>query len=356
MFDTYRFFCCACTTLTSDDLDLGAPEARISDEPLQEYFKLGIEQGCVRQFEWREIESLTSGFNSAVVGEGGFSTVYLARVTGCSGPGSDLAAVKVHRGSERLNRVFKQELEVLRKIQHPHIVRLLGFCEDREEGVLVLEFAPNGNLHDKLHTKGGSVLPWINRISISLQVARALEHLHEKLDLQVIHGDIKASNILLDSKMDAKLCDFGSSKMGFSAAIQPRSHQQMMGSPGYIDPHYIRSGMVTKKNDVYSFGVLLLEIITGTEAFCSEKEQLLTMVLKPRLKDLNREIDGLVDEKLGLGFDREEAIALANIAILCICENAAMRPSMAEVVRVLEEKMRGSISALGLKSDGKKGL
>jgi serine/threonine protein kinase len=181
-----------------------------------------------------------------------------------------------------------------------------------------------------------------------------LEHIHEKLDLQIIHADIKASNILLDSKMGAKLCDFGSAKMGFSGMVQPRSAHQITGSPGYIDPHYIRSGTITKKNDIYSFGVLLLEILTGIEAFCAEKEQLLTAVLRPRLKNVDGEIDGLVDKKLGLDFDRDEAVALASIAELCISENASMRPSMAEVVRILEEKLSHSISAVGFKLDGKK--
>lgn len=233
---------------------------------------------------------------------------------------------------------------------------ILKFCFSSfktEEGVLVLEFAPNGNLHDKLRNNTGLVLPWQNRASVAIQVARALEYLHEKLDLQIIHGDLKASNILLDSKMGAKLCDFGSAKLGFSAMVQPRSAHQITGSPGYIDPHYIRSGTVTKKNDVYSFGVLLLEILTGIEAFCAKKEQLLTAVLRPRLKNVADEIDRLVDKKL-LDFDRDEAIALASVAVSCISENASMRPSMAEVVRILEEKLSCSISAVGFKSDGKK--
>lgn len=154
--------------------------------------------------------------------------------------------------------------------------------------------------------------------------------------------------------MGARLCDFGSAKMGFSAMVQPRSAHQITGSPGYIDPHYIRSGTITKKNDIYSFGVLLLEILTGIEAFSAEKEQLLTAVLRPRLKNVGGEIDGLVDKKLGLDFDRDEAVALASVAVLCISENASMRPSMAEVVRILEEKLSRSISAVSFKSDGKK--
>jgi Protein tyrosine and serine/threonine kinase len=129
MLGRYRTYCCACATFTSDEQELGPPKARVFDEPLN-----GYSQTCketVRQFSWKEIESLTSRFTSAVVGEGGFSTVYLARVPCCLGSTSNLAAVKVHRGSERLTRVFKLELDVLKQVQHPHIVRLLGFCEER---------------------------------------------------------------------------------------------------------------------------------------------------------------------------------------------------------------------------------
>lgn len=123
MLGRYRTYYCSCTTFTSDEEDLGPPKARVSDEP--------VNKDTVRQFAWKEIESLTVGFTSAVVGEGGFSTVYLARVPGCLGSASNLAAVKVHRGSERLNQIFKQELDVLKRLRHPHIVRLLGFCEER---------------------------------------------------------------------------------------------------------------------------------------------------------------------------------------------------------------------------------
>ncbi|XP_073002197.1 salt tolerance receptor-like cytoplasmic kinase 1 [Typha latifolia] len=348
----YNIFCCGggggggCRG-DPDDSDSNPPNARVADEPKSEASK-----DSVRQFGWSEIESLTSGFTSAVIGEGGFSTVYLARLPGS--PSSSLAAVKLHRSSERLHRVFRQELDVLLRVRHPNIVRLLGFCDEREEGVLVLEFVPKGNLYDKLHDGGRVVIPWARRILIALQLAKALEYLHEMLDLQVIHGDVKASNVLLDERMDAKLCDFGSARMGFSAAVQPRSAQAMLGSPGYMDPHYIRSGMVTKKNDVYSFGVLLLELITGVEAFCSEKGQLLTAVLRPRLRESAVDVDGLVDPKLGGLFQRAEAEAMAEMAATCIRENPSLRPSMPEVVRVMREKLSSSISAVGARSNGAK--
>ncbi|PAN46490.1 hypothetical protein PAHAL_9G189200 [Panicum hallii] len=344
----YRFFCCGCGANAAagdregdDDGDFGAFEEKVEK---------GAEAGP-RGLSWAQVEAMTGGFTSAVVGEGGFSTVYLARLSGA------LAAVKVHRSSERLHRVFRQELDTLQRVRHPHIVRLLAFCEQQEEGVLVLEFAANGNLHERLHGggKAAGAMPWARRVSVALQVARALEYLHDQCEPQVVHGDVKASNVLLDASMTAKLCDFGSARMGFSAAVRPRSSAHtMLGSPGYVDPHYIRSGVVTKKSDVYSFGVLLLELLTGMEAFCAEEGRLLTAVLAPRLRASAPACDarGLVDERLGTAYDAAEAAAVAALAAACVGENPSLRPSMADVVRTLEHRAQGSISAVGRRSDG----
>lgn len=290
----YRFFCCGCGANAAADDDREADEEGGAGVP--DGGKGGDGVVAARQLSWAQVERMTGGFTSAVVGEGGFSTVYLARLSGA------LAAAKVHRSSERLHRVFRQELETLLRVRHPHVVRLLAFCEQQDEGVLVLEFAANGNLHEKLHGggKAAGTMPWARRVSVALQVAQALEYLHDRCEPQVVHGDVKASNVLLDSAMSAKLCDFGSARMGFSAAVRPRAHQTMLGSPGYVDPHYIRSGVVTKKTDVYSFGVLLLELLTGMEAFCPVEGRLLTAVLAPRLKPAGGvpcDARALVDER-----------------------------------------------------------
>jgi serine/threonine protein kinase len=225
--------------------------------------------------------------------------------------------------------------------------------------VLVLEFAANGNLHERLHGggKAAGTMPWARRVSVALQVARALEHLHDRCEPQVVHGDVKASNVLLDASMSAKLCDFGSARMGFSAAVRPRSSARtMLGSPGYVDPHYIRSGVVTKKSDVYSFGVLLLELLTGMEAFCAEEGRLLTAVVAPRLRAGDPPCDarGLVDERLGTAYDAAEAAAVAALAAACVGDNPSLRPSMADVVRTLEQRAQGSISAVERRSDGQR--
>ncbi|CAN6296835.1 unnamed protein product [Urochloa humidicola] len=304
-----------------------------------------------RQLSWEQVEAMTGGFTSAVVGEGGFSTVYLGRLAGC------LAAVKVHRSSssERLQRAFRQELEALLHVRHPHIVRLLGFCCDHraeadQGGVLVLELAPNGSLHDHLHAQRELIMAWARRVSVALQVARALEYLHDRCSPQVVHGDVKASNVLLDAAMAARLCDFGSARAGFSAAVARPRTRAVLGSPGYADPHYLRSGVLTNKSDVYSFGVLLLELITGVQPF-RDGRPLLTAALAPRISAACDAGD-LVDHRLGGRYDAAEAAAMVALAAACVGDNPSLRPSMADVVRTLERSGQASIATVGRRSDG----
>lgn len=212
----------------------------------------------VREFNWADIRKMTGNFEK-MIGTGGFSTVYLGRFSGGAASRSALGAVKVHTGSERLNLAFRQELDILLRISHENIVKLIGFCDDEGnppfrnsirnhsmrtlaildttvrsdsafsssnvlgEGALVFEYIPNGNLQEKLHghrSGTDSVLSWRNRMAIAHQLARAIEYLHERCSPQIVHGDVKASNILLDGGLNCKLCDFGSAKMGFSSLVE----------------------------------------------------------------------------------------------------------------------------------------
>ncbi|XP_058105194.1 salt tolerance receptor-like cytoplasmic kinase 1 [Magnolia sinica] len=306
------------------------------------------EKTSVWRFEWDEIEQLSLNFSS-VIGEGGFSMVYLARFSD-----STFGALKIHRNSERLCRVFKQELAVLMQLHHENIVKLIGYCDEREEGVLVFEYVSNGSLHDKLHGQGGTgnLLPWNRRMLIAFQLAQAIKYLHDNCPLQIIHSDIKASNVLLDDQLNCKLCDFGCAKMGFSSTILPSSMNPVMGSPGYVDPHYMRTGIISKKNDVYSFGVLLLELITGIEAFCTEKQQLLTSLAVPILRDTTKVTD-MIDSRLAGEFDEEEAMAMASISALCLQGQPSLRPSMAEILRTMRDQISSvSFVAGRLKENG----
>lgn len=331
----------------------GRTDSRVSAEPSGAGKpKMGGRQQA-RRLEWAEIESMTGGFSSRVIGQGGFSTVYLASLTS-----SRLGAVKVQRSSERLHRAFRHELDVLTSLRHPHIVRLLGFCDEREEGVLVFEYAPNGDLHERLHgnnnnnKRTAAVLPWARRMAVAFQVAMALEYLHERRDPAVIHGDVKASNVLLNAALDAKLCDFGVAHVGFSAAVTARaSARPVMGSPGYVDPHLLRTGVASKASDVYSFGVLLLELVSGREAVCRETGRRLTQVVGPAVSE--GKVADVVDPRLGQQHEAGEASVIAELAMRCVGDSPGLRPSMADAVRVLQEKTSALLCAVGSRLDRK---
>lgn len=322
--------------------------------------------GCARKYSWSEIERLSMNF-SQIVGSGGFSTVYLGHL-----PGSNLGAIKIHCPSDYLNRVFKQELDILLQLQHDNIVKLLGYCDVQDEGALVFEYVSNGTLQDKLHggereikkSSSSSVISWRNRMEIAYQLAQALEYLHEKCPLQIVHGDIKPSNILLDEQLNCKLCDFGFAKMGFSSTIMTSNNrkQVMMGSPGYTDPHYLRTGIASKKNDVYSYGVIILELVTGMEAFCEEREQgqLLSSIMGPILKDIiasyneckAMKVAEMVDPRLGEDFEVKEVKVMLSLAALCLGQSPSLRPSATQILHTIKE----NIASISFISTQKKDL
>ncbi|KAL9178135.1 hypothetical protein ABFS82_01G105800 [Erythranthe guttata] len=299
-------------------------------------------------FSWEEIQKLTMNL-SMVIGYGGFSTVYLAHL-----PDSTTAAVKIQCSSERLNQAHKLELEILQHLQHPNIVKIIGHCHDREEGILVLEHAPNGNLQEKLHgsSKNNNIhLSWKKRISIAFQLAKAIEYLHKHPTLQIIHGDIKSSNILLDQNLNCKLCDFGSSKMGFSSLVlNPNSNSfirrnrvTMVGSPGYTDPHYLRTGLASKENDIYSFGVVILELITGIQAFNPSTGERLTVRAERVLNNVSKAVE-IVDPRLEGDVDFEEVKAMAAISAMCFSDSPVHRPSASDILNIMANKI-SSISS-----------
>ncbi|XP_073012690.1 salt tolerance receptor-like cytoplasmic kinase 1 [Typha latifolia] len=324
------------------------PAAEAEEEPAKS------DSGGIRRYGWNEIESLTSNFTAPVVGQGGFSIVYLASLEDPSS--SSLAAVKVHRsgGGERLHRCFRLELDLLRRLRHPHIVSLLGFCDSREEdGVLVLEYVPGGNLHQKLHG-GGTPLTWPARMRILYEVSGAVEYLHNSSgEVPIVHGDLTAANVLLDDRLGVKLCDFGSARVGFSAAVSRSAACSAIGSPGYADPHYLRTGVVSKNSDVYSFGVLVLETITGLPAVGSEEGKYLTAEMAPRLAEMGKGVGEVVDLKLGGEFDAGEVAEMAAVAARCVGPQPSLRPSMGEIRGIMRERVRSVMSTVGEGSDGK---
>jgi serine/threonine protein kinase len=207
-----------------------------------------------------------------------------------------------------------------------------------EEGALVLEYLPNGSLHQKLHGNQGendNGLTWQNRMRILFELANAIEHLHS-MDPPVIHNDITSTNVLLDCQLSTRLCDFGSVSAGFSAAISRSGNASVaVGSPGYADPYYLRTGLLSKKTDVYSFGVLILEVITGLPAVRSDGQNLtaeISLCIEEGLQDL-------LDPKLNREYDINEAVQMAALAVRCTGLQPGLRPSMTEIITIMREKV-----------------
>lgn len=174
-------------------------------------------------------------------------------------------------------------------------------------------------------------------MSILFQVASAVDYLHDGCDLQIVHGDLTASNVLLDGRLDPKLCDFGFARTGFSGAVIPAAAGHMVGSPGYADPHYLRTGIISKKSDVYSFGVLILEMLTGIPALGSGDEKLLTVAMR---ENGWGQLGSMVDPRLGTSYDVGELSVMGEVAGRCVGDRPGLRPSMGEIMKIMSERIK----------------
>ncbi|KAL9662613.1 hypothetical protein QQ045_027446 [Rhodiola kirilowii] len=296
----------------------------------------------IYRLSWDEVQICTNGLEK-VIDSGGFSIVYYGTLL-VKQHMSVVSAFKIHNSSERLNHGFKEELSILLKLDHPNIVKLHAYCDDQDRGALVFEHVPNRTLRENLRSSDGTEnslacsLPWNKRILIVYQLALALEYLHEQCEVHIVHGDIKSSNILLDSNFNVKLCDFGSAKIGFSAALIPSRKHLITGSPGYVDSHYLRTGIASKKNDVYSFGVVLMELLTGLEAFCCKTGRMLTSRVLNGSGHLSPDF---VDQRLGGKYDLEEARVMGEIAAMCVHGSPSLRPSAREVIIIMKQNVGG---------------
>ncbi|XP_073019769.1 probable serine/threonine-protein kinase At1g01540 isoform X2 [Primulina eburnea] len=208
----------------------------------------------------RELEESTDGFaDENVIGEGGYGIVY----SGVLEDGTRVAVKNLLNNRGQAEREFKVEVEVIGRVRHKNLVRLLGYCAEGAHRMLVYEYIDNGNLEQWVHGDVGkySPLTWDIRMNIMLGTAKGLTYLHEGLEPKVVHRDIKSGNILLDKQWNARVSDFGLAKLIGSE----RSHvsTRVMGTFGYVAPEYASTGVLNERSDVYSFGVLLIEVMTG---------------------------------------------------------------------------------------------
>ncbi|KAI7750498.1 hypothetical protein M8C21_004886 [Ambrosia artemisiifolia] len=282
------------------------------------------------------VESLS--MTGKIIGTGSTGTVYKTEM-----PGGEIIAVKKLRGKNketiRRRKGVLAEVEVLGNVRHRNIVRLLGCCSNKDCTMLLYEYMPNGSLDDLLHGKNkceNLVGDWVTRYNIALGVAQGICYLHHDCDPVVVHRDLKPSNILLDGEMEVRVADFGVAKLIHC----DESMSVIAGSYGYIAPEYAYTLQVDEKSDIYSYGVLLMELISGKRSVDSEFGDGNSIVdwvrSKVKTKEGTKEV---LDENAGGSCSsvREEMLLVLKVAMLCTSRNPTDRPSMRDVVTMLQE-------------------
>ncbi|XAR49885.1 Non-specific serine/threonine protein kinase [Bertholletia excelsa] len=291
-------------------------------------------------FTLSELRLITHNFSpSNFLGEGGFGPVHKGFIDDKVKPGLEAQPVAVKLldlDGNQGHREWLTEVILLGQLRHPHLVKLIGYCYEDEQRLLVYEYMARGNLENQLFRRYSVSLPWLTRMKIAVGVAKGLAFLHGE-EKPVIFRDFKASNILLDSDYTAKLSDFGLAKDGPEG---DKSHvtTRVMGTHGYAAPEYIMTGHLTTMSDVYSFGVVLLELLTGrraTDKSRPSREQSLVDYARPQLKD-SQKLDRLMDPRLEGQYSREGARRVAAVAHQCLSYHAKSRPTMSQVVKLVE--------------------
>jgi len=286
-------------------------------------------------FDFNQILEATNNFSEEnKLGEGGFGPVYKGRFS----EGMEIAVKRLDSDSGQGFIEFKNEVELIAKLQHRNLVRLMGCCSQGEEKILVYEYLPNKSLDFFIFDEDRkALLDWDKRIAIIVGTAEGLLYLHKHSRLRVIHRDLKPSNILLDREMNAKISDFGLAKIFSSNNTETNTTRKVVGTYGYMAPEYASHGIFSIKSDVFSFGVLTLEIISGKRNSheCGAFINLLGHAWQLFEEESWTE---LVDVALLPDSHSIEMTRCINIALLCVQENAVDRPTMLDVIAMLSNK------------------
>ncbi|GAA0174925.1 hypothetical protein LIER_28209 [Lithospermum erythrorhizon] len=293
-------------------------------------------------FTYEELVAATNGFSeNNLLGEGGFGCVYKGNLA----DGREVAVKQLKIGGGQGEREFRAEVEIISRIHHKHLVSIVGYCSSDFQRLLVYDYVPNNTLHYHLH-ENVEVMTWNTRFKVASGAAHGIAYLHEDCTPRIIHRDIKSANILLDNNFEAKVADFGLAKLVLE--LEARSHvsTRVMGTFGYVAPEYATSGKLSEKSDVFSFGVVLLELITGRKPVDSSQpidEESLVDWARPLLTRAleNGNFENLVDPRLENNYVKTEMFRLTEAAAACVRHFASKRPKMSQVVRALD-----SISAM----------
>ncbi|KAK9749125.1 hypothetical protein RND81_02G104100 [Saponaria officinalis] len=298
----------------------------------------------LRAFSFSELRIATNDFSRQFkIGEGGFGCVYKGKIKDVDDHGDHLvvAVKKLNKDGFQGHKQWLAEVQFLGVVEHPNLVKLIGYCAvDGERGIqrlLVYEYMPNQSLEDHLFNKAYPTLPWETRMQIILGAARGLAYLHEELEVQVIFRDFKTSNVLLDEDFQAKLSDFGLAREGPTLG---RSHVStaVVGTYGYAAPDYIETGHLTSKSDVWSFGVVLYEILSGRRSMDRSRpksEHILLDWVKQFPTD-SKKFTSIMDPRLESLYSVNAARKIAKLAESCLVKSSKERPKMSEVVEKLQ--------------------
>ncbi|MED6123010.1 hypothetical protein PIB30_045352 [Stylosanthes scabra] len=292
--------------------------------------------GAAKIFSLNELEKATNNFDSSrILGEGGFGLVY----KGILNDGRDIAVKILKRDDQRGGREFLAEVEMLSRLHHRNLVTLLGICIERKTRCLVYELVPNGSVESHLHgaDKETSPLDWNSRMKIALGAARGLAYLHEDSNPCVIHRDFKSSNILLEDDFTPKVSDFGLARTALDEGNKHIS-THVMGTFGYLAPEYAMTGHLLVKSDVYSYGVVLLELLTGRKPVDFSQppgQENLVNWARPLLTS-KQGLEMIIDPVVKPSIPADTMLKVSAIASMCVQPEVSQRPFMGEVVQALK--------------------
>lgn len=288
--------------------------------------------GNLRSFTYKELYHATNCYSSKnIVGAGGFGNVYKGKLE----DGTVVAVKRLKDANGKTGELqFRTELEMISLAVHRNLLRLIGYCATSNERLLVYPYMSNGSVASRL--RGKPTLDWNARKRVAIGAARGLLYLHEQCDPKIIHRDVKAANVLLDEFYEAVVGDFGLAKLLNHADSHVTT--AVRGTVGHIAPEYLSTGQSSEKTDVFGFGILLVELITGMRALQLDKTVNQKGIMLEWIKKASEEknVEVLVDKELGSNYDGIEVGEMLQVALLCTQYLPAHRPKMSEVVRMLE--------------------
>jgi serine/threonine protein kinase len=298
----------------------------------------------LRDFTYTELKAATKNFNhSNKLGEGGFGCVHKGVIKDLDDPTQkiDVAVKQLSRRGSQGHKEWITEVNVLGIVEHPNLVKLIGYCaEDDERGIqrlLIYEYMPKRSVDDHLSDPTDMTLTWTMRLKIAQDAARGLTYLHEQMTFQIIFRDFKSSNILLDEEWNGKLSDFGLARLGPTEGLSHVS-TAVVGTFGYASPEYIQTGHLTSKNDVWSYGVFLYELITGRRPLDRDRpksEQKMLVWVKPFLD--SRKFRHIIDPRLGQDYSIVSVQKLSFVANRCLSRRPKTRPTMGQVLEMVSQ-------------------